>query len=107
MIWRSSDLLTGQSWELLLVVVELVDRIDNARSNASSRSRATIATGSRQPRKSSLTVVPRTVLKRECVQFQHLGRSEPVCVYAKLYTIQGAIHETMRYLILSKSSACL
>lgn len=59
---------TGKSGELLLVVVQLVHHIHHARSNASSRYRATAAARWSQPYQSSFAILPMTILKRESVQ---------------------------------------
>lgn len=98
--------LTGKSGELLLVVVKLVDHIHHARSNASSRYGATVATWWRHPHELSFTRLPITVLKRECVQLEDLGRSRLVLIYAELYTVQRAIEQALEYFILSKKLAC-
>lgn len=59
--------LTGKSGELLLVVVELVDHVHHARSNASSRNHAIATPRSRQAHKLPLAILPIMILKRECV----------------------------------------
>lgn len=97
---------TGQSGELLLVVVKLVDHIHHTRSNASSRYCATATTRWCHPHELSLTRLPIAVLKRECVQLEDLGRSRLVLIYAELYTVQRAIEQALEYLILRKKLAC-
>ena len=99
--------LTGKSWQLLPVVVELVNHIHHVRSNTSSRDHTTAITRSGQPRKPPLTILPVTVMKRECVEFQDFGRSRFICIYAELNTIQRAIEQTLEYLILCKRLAYL
>ena len=102
--WRSSqESLTGENWELLPLTVELVDHIHHAISNIFSRNHAAATTWSRQPHKLPFPSLPITVLKRECVQLQDVGRSRFVRIYAELKPIQRAIEQTLEYLILRKT----
>ena len=86
--------------------MQLVHHIHHARSNASSRDCATTAARWSQPYESSFTILPMTVLKRECVQLQDFGRSGLVRIYAELYTIQRAIEQALEYFILCRKLAC-
>lgn len=101
----SPELLTGQSGELLLIVVELVDHIYHASSNAPSRYRVTSTTRCRQSYKTSVSILPITVLERECVQLQDLGGPRLVRIDAELYTVQRVIQKTLEYLILRRTLA--
>ena len=86
--------------------MELVHHIYHARSDTSSRDRATMTTRSRQPYELSFTIFPITILERERVQLQDVGRSGFVRIYAELYTIQRAIDQAFEYLILCNQSTC-
>ena len=101
----SPGLLTGQSGELLLIVVELVDHIYHARSNTPSGYRVTSTTRYRQSYKTSVSILPITVSERECVQLQDLGGPRLVRIDAELYTVQRAIQKTLGYLILRRTLA--